>query len=121
MKSLIITGSILAALSVLIGAFGAHGLKYRLSTEYLTIFETAVRYLMYHAIGLFMLGVSGFHLPENLIVLPAYFLISGILIFSGSLIILVLTNLKWIGAITPIGGLCLIIGWLLFAYNVYSR
>ena len=121
MKNLIVAGSIIAALSVLFGAFGAHGLKTLLSLEYLAIFETAVRYQLYHALGLMLMGISGFHLPDNLIQLPSYFLIFGTVIFSGTLITLVLTDLKWLGAITPIGGLCLIIGWLLFAYNIYFR
>mgnify|MGYP001240732420 CR=1 FL=1 len=121
MKSLIVSGSIFAALSVLMGAFGAHILKTRLSFEYLAIFETAIRYQMYHSLGLVLMGVSGFHVPNKLIYLPSYFLIFGTVIFSGTLIILVLTDLKWLGAITPIGGLCLIIGWLWFAYNIYFR
>ena len=121
MKNLIVAGSIIAALSVLLGAFGAHGLKTLLSLEYLAIFETAVRYQLYHALGLMLMGISGFHLPNNLIQLPSYFLIFGTVIFSGTLIILVLTDLKWLGAITPIGGLCLVTGWLLFAYNIYFR
>ena len=121
MKSLIVTGSIFAALSVLFGSFGAHGLKARLSFEYLAIFDTAVRYQMYHALGLVLMGISGFHLPNYLIYLPSYFLIFGTVIFSGTLITLVLTDLKWLGAITPIGGLSLIIGWLLFAYNICFR
>ena len=121
MKGLIVTGSIFAALSVLLGAFGAHGLKTKLSYENLAIFETAVRYQMYHSLGLMFMGSSGFHLPKNLIYIPSYFLIFGIVIFSGTLITLVLTDLKWLGAITPIGGLSLIIGWLLFAYNIYFR
>ena len=121
MKSLIVTGSIFAALSVLFGAFGAHGLETRLSYEYLAIFDTAVRYQMYHSLGLVLMGVSGFYLPNYIIYLPSYFLIFGTVIFSGTLLTLVLTDLKWLGAITPIGGLSLIIGWLLFAYNIYFR
>jgi len=121
MKSLLIIGSVFAALSVLLGAFGAHGLKNRLSIEDLAIFETAVRYQMYHALGILLMGVASFYLTEKLVSAPAYFLILGIIIFSGSLFLLVFTNLRWFGAITPIGGLCLIIGWLLFAYNIYSH
>ena len=119
MKSLLIIGSVFAALSVLLGAFGAHGLKNRLSIEDLAIFETAVRYQMYHALGLLLMGLASFYLTEKLVSTPAYFLILGIIVFSGSLFLLVFTNLRWFGAITPIGGLCLIIGWLLFAYNIY--
>tara|TARA_B100001094_G_scaffold283954_1_gene297060 strand:- start:24 stop:392 length:369 start_codon:yes stop_codon:yes gene_type:complete len=119
MKSLLIIGSVFAALSVLLGAFGAHGLKNRLSIEDLAIFETAVRYQMYHALGILLMGLASFYLTEKLVSTPAYFLILGIIVFSGSLFLLVFTNLRWFGAITPIGGLCLIIGWLLFAYNIY--
>ena len=119
MKSLLVIGSVFAALSVLMGAFGAHGLKNRLSIEDLAIFETAVRYQMYHALGILLMGLASFYLTEKLVSTPAYFLILGIIVFSGSLFLLVFTNLRWFGAITPIGGLCLIIGWLLFAYNIY--
>ena len=119
MKSLLIVGSVFAALSVLLGAFGAHGLKNRLSIEDLAIFETAVRYQMYHALGILLMGLASIDLTEKLVSTPAYFLILGIIVFSGSLFLLVFTNLRWFGAITPIGGLCLIIGWLLFAYNIY--
>ncbi|MAI87202.1 MAG: hypothetical protein CMF99_08685 [Candidatus Marinimicrobia bacterium] len=119
MRILIIIGSLFAALSVLLGAFGAHGLKNRLSMEDLAIFETAVRYQMYHSLGILLMGVASFYLTEKLVSMPAYFFILGIIIFSGSLFLLVITNLRWFGAITPIGGLCLIIGWLLLAYNIY--
>ena len=119
MRILLIIGSLFAALSVLLGAFGAHALKNRLSIEDLTIFEIAVRYQMYHALGLLCMGVVGFYLTEKLVSIPAYFMILGIIIFSGSLLLLVFTNLRWFGAITPIGGFCLIIGWLLLAYNIY--
>ena len=119
MRILLIIGSLFAALSVLLGAFGAHGLKNRLSMEDLAIFETAVRYQMYHALGILLMGVASFYLTEKIVSVPAYFLILGIIIFSGSLFLLVFTNLRWFGAITPIGGLCLIIGWLILAYNIY--
>ena len=121
MKSLLLIGSIFAAFSVLLGAFGAHGLKNRLSVEDLVIFETAVRYQMYHAIGILLMGVASFSLNEKIVSAPAYFLILGVIIFSGSLFLLVFTNLRWFGAITPLGGLCLIVGWLLFAYNIYFQ
>ena len=121
MRILLIIGSLFAAFSVLLGAFGAHGLKNRLSMEDLAIFETAVRYQMYHALGILLMGVASFYLTEKLVSIPAYFLILGIIIFSGSLFLLVFTNLRWFGAITPIGGLCLIIGWLLLAYNIYFQ
>ncbi len=118
MKSWIILGASLAALAVILGAFGAHGLKSKISPEDLAIFETGVRYHMYHALGLILIGVLGFHYNADLIQLPAVLLSIGILIFSGSLYILVITGLRWMGAITPIGGLALIAGWILLVFRL---
>ncbi len=120
MKNWIILGASLAGLAVILGAFGAHGLKSKVSPADLAIFETGVRYHMYHALGLILLGILGFHYSGNVIQLPAVLLSVGILIFSGSLYILVVGGVRWMGAITPIGGLCLIAGWLLLAYNLYK-
>ncbi len=119
MKSIIIIGVLLAGLAVLLGAFGAHGLKTKVSPEDLTVFETAVKYHMSHALGLILIGLLGFHFPEQIIQIPAYLIMAGMLIFSGSLYILVVTGTRWLGAITPLGGLSLIAGWLLLAYNIY--
>ncbi|HIB26406.1 MAG TPA: DUF423 domain-containing protein [Candidatus Marinimicrobia bacterium] len=118
MKSWIIFGALLAALAVLLGAFGAHGLKGKVSPEDLTIFETGVRYHMYHALGLILISVLGLYYYPEMIQLPAIFLSVGILLFSGSLYILVLTGLRWMGAITPLGGVAFIAGWLLLAYRM---
>lgn len=120
MKSIIITGVIFAGLAVILGAFGTHGLKPKISPEDLTIFETGVKYQMYHALGLILIGILGFHFPENTIQLPALLLVIGILVFSGSLYILVLSGLRWMGAITPLGGLAFIAGWLFLAFNLYK-
>ncbi|MEA1881873.1 MAG: DUF423 domain-containing protein [Candidatus Marinimicrobia bacterium] len=118
MKNWIIFGASLAALAVALGAFGAHGLKSKVSPVDLAIFETGVRYHMYHALGLILVGILGFHYNAEVIQLPAVLLSTGILIFSGSLYILVLTGLRWMGAITPIGGVALIAGWLLLVIRV---
>ena len=120
MKLWIITGSLLAALSVLVGAFGAHGLKSRVSTADLYIFETGVKYQMYHALGLILIGFIGFHYRQEILTIPAYLLLTGAIIFSGSLYILVLTNIRWFGAVTPVGGICLVLGWILLSYNIYK-
>jgi uncharacterized membrane protein YgdD (TMEM256/DUF423 family) len=120
MKSIIITGALLAGLAVMLGAFGAHALKARVSTEDLTIFETAVKYHMYHALGLILIGFLGFHYPSKTIQLPAWIMMSGILIFSGSLYVLVLSGIRWLGVITPIGGIAFIISWLLLSYNLFK-
>ena len=118
MKIWIVIGSFMAGLSVLIGAFGAHGLKSKLSPIDLEIFETGVKYQMYHSLGLILIGIVGFHLRHEILSTPALLLLFGTLIFSGSLYILVLTNLRWLGAITPVGGLCLVLGWLLLSFNL---
>ena len=119
MKAWLIVGASLAGLAVLLGAFGAHALKSKVSPEDLLIFETGVRYHMYHALGLLFIGIVGFQVSQDLIQIPAYLFTAGILIFSGSLYLLVLTNTRWLGPITPIGGLCFIAGWFLLAFNFY--
>ena len=119
MKSIIMTGVLLAGLAVMLGAFGAHALKAKVSPENLTIFDTAVKYHMYHALGLIFIGLLGFHFPVKSIQIPAYLMMGGILIFSGSLYILVLSGIRWLEAITPIGGIAFIISWLLLAFNLY--
>ena len=119
MKTWIVFGSILTGLAILLGAFGAHALKSRISPDDLAIFETGIRYHIYHSIGLILIGILGFYFPHNLIDIPAKLFLLGISIFSGSLYLLVLTNTRWLGAITPIGGICYMIGWLLLAFNIY--
>ncbi len=108
------------ALAVAIGAFGAHGLKSRVPNEDLIIFETGVRYQTYHSIALIILGLMIYTMPNLKLSIIGYFFTSGILLFSGSLYLLVLTNLRWFGAITPIGGLCFIFGWMLFAIKIFK-
>mgnify|MGYP001254729767 CR=1 FL=1 len=120
MKYWFICGSILAGLSILIGAFGAHALKSKLNASDIEIFEIGVRYQIYHAFGLMIISILGYELPHSLLKTPLLLLLSGTLIFSGSLYILVLTNLRWFGAITPIGGLLLVAGWLLLSLNIYK-
>ena len=112
-------GVLICGVGIMLGAFGAHGLKTRVSPDDLVIFETGVRYQMYHGLGLILLGLIGFNVPESILHLPAILLIAGIFIFSGSLYLLVLTDMRWLGAITPIGGLSFVIGWALLAINLY--
>ena len=121
MKTYLIIGASLAGLAVLIGAFGAHGLKARVSSEDLGVFESAVRYHLYHSLGIILISILGItkDFPDDILLMPAYLMIAGIIIFSGSLYILVLTNIRWLGAITPIGGSLLIFSWFLFAFNIY--
>ena len=121
MKTWLIIGACLAGVSVLFGAFGAHGLKTRVSSDDLGIFETAVRYQMYHSLGILFISILGItkSFPDNILLIPTYLMIAGIIIFSGSLYILVLTSTRWLGAITPIGGGLLIFSWFLLAFNIY--
>ena len=108
----LVSGSLLGGLSVLLGAFGAHALKGAVSEYYLQVFETACRYQMYHALALLFVGLSyAKGAPLWMGSAGALFLI-GTLLFSGSLYLLVLTKIKILGAITPLGGLCLILGWV---------
>lgn len=110
-------GAALAGLGVVLGAFGAHALKDRLTTDMLAIYETAVQYQFYHALALVGLGLFAAQRGDDAGVLPAAWCFGlGIVFFSGSLYVLVLTGTKWLGAITPIGGLAFIAGWALFAW-----
>ena len=120
MRLVIILGALIAGSAVLFGAFGAHGLKTRISIEDLNIFETAVRYQMYHALGILIFGVMGYFLPHETLLIPAWFLIVGVIIFSGSIYLLIFTQERWLGAVTPIGGFFLVIGWILFTINIYK-
>ncbi len=112
-------GAVFAALAVIIGAFGAHALKDKVSSNDLSIFEIGVRYQMYHSLGIILLGLITNFIPNNLISPVAYFMLAGIFIFSGSLYLIVLFDIRWLGILTPIGGVCFIIAWLLLAYNIY--
>lgn len=112
-------GSINAMLAVMLGAFGAHGLKSRLSAEMMEIFHTAVQYHFIHALGLLAVGLVAYHLPESgWIRWSGWLMLTGIVIFSGSLYLLSISGVRWLGAITPIGGLAFIAGWLLLTIGV---
>ena len=116
-KLSLISGSLLALLSVVIGAFGAHALKDHLNEYSKMIYEKAVVYQMFHSLGLILVGVLSNQTSENF-ALISWMLIIGILLFSGSLYILAVTDVKWIGAITPVGGTLFIIGWIILFYKV---
>ena len=106
-----VAGAVAAMIAVMIGAFGAHALKGRVSPGDLEIFETGVRYHMYHALGLFAVAWAASRWPSGVTTIAGWLMIAGIVIFSGSLYILVLTGQRWLGAVTPIGGVALIAGW----------
>jgi uncharacterized membrane protein YgdD (TMEM256/DUF423 family) len=115
-KNFLTAGALFAAVAVICGAFGAHFLKTKLSAEGLQTFETAVRYQFYHAFALLATGILYKEFPNKLLKWAGNLFIAGIILFSGSLYILCgVQSLKWIGAITPFGGLCFITGWILLA------
>jgi uncharacterized membrane protein YgdD (TMEM256/DUF423 family) len=104
----------------MIGAFGAHGLASTLEANGRTAtFETAVKYHMYHALAMLITGLVLFQVQSRYIHLAGLFFLIGVLIFSGTLYVLSITNIKWLGAITPIGGLFLIAGWLSLAHGLF--
>ena len=114
-------GAILAALAVAGGAFGAHGLRARLTPADLATFETAVRYHLIHALALFAVAWVMDRWPGGMASTAAVLMVLGIFVFSGSLYFLVLTGPRWLGAVTPIGGVCLIAGWALLAWHLLTR
>jgi len=104
-------GSTFALLSVAAGAFGAHALRGHLSADALSIFETAARYQMYHALALLLVGALAGKGDVGLTAAAGWLFAGGVLLFSGSLYLLAVTDVKWLGAITPLGGLCFLAGW----------
>lgn len=120
MKGYIIIASLFAALAILFGAFGSHALKERLSAQSLEVYDIATRYLMFHALGIFLIALLGFQLPKESLEIPVTMMIVGISIFSGSLYLIAMLDFKKLGMVTPIGGLLLIVSWLLLAYNTYK-
>lgn len=111
-------GAVAAAVGVALGAFGAHGLKSRVTADLLAVFETGVRYQMYHALALLAVGWIATRTPGPWVSASGWLFLAGIVIFSGSLYVMTLTGAKWLGAITPLGGLCFILGWLVLAVSV---
>ena len=125
-KPFIKTAALLGALSVAMGAFAAHGLKKMLSADELSIFETAVRYQFYHVFALLVTGILYASFPSSLLKWAGYLFITGIILFSGSLYLLCYIkynslSMEWIGAITPLGGVAFISGWLMLFAAVLKR
>lgn len=115
------TASVLLVLAVAIGAFGAHGLKSHLSNEMMQVYKTGVEYHFYHALGLLLVGVLSISMPSGLLNWSAICLSLGIILFSGSLYLLSISGIKWLGAITPLGGLSFIAGWVLLFAAVWKK
>ena len=114
-------GAMSALLAVAAGAFGAHGLRARLTPDLLAVFETAVRYHMYHALALLAVAWATSRWPVGLVRAAGWLFIAGTVVFSGSLYLLSLSGQRWLGAITPIGGLLFLAGWLVLAIGVLRQ
>ena len=121
-RTFLVLAAILGFIGVALGAFGAHGLRGRLTPDMLAVFETAVRYQMYHVFALLIVASAIGHLgPARLLMTAGWCFFAGILLFSGSLYALALTGTGILGAITPIGGLAFLIGWACLAFFAAAR
>jgi uncharacterized membrane protein YgdD (TMEM256/DUF423 family) len=118
-KTFMFVGALMGFVGVGLGAFAAHGLRGRLSPEMLAIFETGVRYQMYHALALLVTAAVMARMGGWLVVTAGWCFTAGILIFSGSLYALALTGVTILGAITPIGGLAFLVGWACLAVAAF--
>lgn len=121
MRLWLILGAASAFLSVAAGAFGAHALRTRLPPDMQTIFETGARYHMYHSLGLIAVGLLANLRPSPLINGAGWALVVGIVLFSGSLYALALSGVRVLGAITPLGGVGFLVGWVLFALAAWRQ
>ena len=111
-------GSVSALLAVAAGAFGAHGLRSRLSDELLAAFETGARYQMYHALALLAVAWAHTRWPGGVVSVAGWLFVAGTVVFSGSLYLFALTGQRWLGAVTPVGGVAFLLGWLALATGV---
>jgi len=119
-KIFFVLGSGFGFLGVMVGAFGAHALKTKLSGEMLSVFEVGVRYHMYHALALLGVAWAVTQFPHSLVPASGWCFVAGTVIFSGSLYALALTGVKLWGAVTPIGGLFLLCGWAMLALGAWK-
>ena len=122
LRPALVLGALFALLAVMAGAFGAHGLRGVIDERGLEVFQTAVTYQIYHSLALILvaiLPIAG--LSRRLLGIAAGFFVAGILLFSGSLYLLVLTGLRWMGPVTPVGGMGFMVGWILVVMAGFRR
>jgi len=117
-KTFALAGAISAFIAVGAGAFGAHALRGRITPDLLAVFETGARYQMYHALALFAVAWASNHWTGSPVRVAGWLFIGGTVLFSGSLYLLSLTGIRWLGAITPFGGLMFLTGWAALAIAV---
>jgi uncharacterized membrane protein YgdD (TMEM256/DUF423 family) len=120
-KIFLMAASISGFLAVAIGAFGAHGLKQKISEEMMAVYQTGVQYHFYHTLALLGVGILLQQFPHSLALkVSGWGMMIGMLVFSGSLYLLALSGTRWLGAITPIGGIALLVAWLALAVGIYQ-
>jgi len=119
-RTLLMLGGTFGFLGVAIGAFAAHMLKQKLPPDLFDVFEVGVRYHMYHALGILIVGVVTIQWPESGAGLAGWLFAAGILVFSGSLYVLAITGTRWLGAVTPFGGAAFLAGWALLVWKAWK-
>lgn len=119
-KIILAVAAFLLAIAVAAGAFGAHALKNTLSADRLETWQTAVQYHAWHALGLMLIALIGTQF-QIVVTWPASLILAGILIFSGSLYVLCLSGISWLGAVTPIGGVAFIAGWIMLGIQALKN
>lgn len=118
-KLFLVSASLSGFFAVALGAFGAHGLKNKLSPEMLNVYQTAVQYHFYHTFALALVGLLCLHMSDTaLLRVSGYGFMAGMVLFCGSLYLLSITGMSWLGPITPIGGLAFLIAWLTLAVGI---
>ena len=115
----IVTGAVFGFLAVALGAFGAHGLKSKVTVDTLSSFETAARYQIYHALALILVGVLANTVSSPLLEWSGRLFATGVVLFSGSIYLVVFTGVTSLGVVTPFGGLCFLAGWAALAVAAY--
>jgi uncharacterized membrane protein YgdD (TMEM256/DUF423 family) len=118
-KLFLILGGINAALVVMLGAFGAHGLKTKLTAEMLAVYQTGVHYHLFHALGLLAVGLVASQIADSVwLKWSGWLMLLGIILFSGSLYVLSVSGLRWLGMVTPFGGAAFIAAWIVFVIAI---
>jgi uncharacterized membrane protein YgdD (TMEM256/DUF423 family) len=118
-KLFLILGGINAALVVMLGAFGAHGLKARMTAEMLAVYQTGVHYHLFHALGLLAVGLVATQIADSVYLRwSGWLMLVGIILFSGSLYVLSVSGLRWLGMVTPFGGVAFIAAWIVFVIAI---
>ncbi len=116
----LLLGSLSGLVGVMLGAFAAHGLRGRLADEMFHVFEVGVRYQIYHALALLVVALASSRWPRSEFSTAGWFFVAGTVLFSGSLYGLSLSGFRWLGAVTPIGGLAFLLGWLSIAWGAWK-